>query len=458
MRLANFFKREKKSAPVSVPFESSFYSFLCNAGWQSLSAYQAILYYQQAYPLFNAIDIIAQEMMAIEPMLYNKQKKQFVDQHPLLDLLQKPNCDSTYSEFIYRFVGFYLLTGNNYCIATGEINRPPLELFIVPPQAVTISPGSDGLADNMNVGLFNGGYVFKRLEDKNRFRFVTYGQEIYQTKTFNPMNSTAALYGMSRLNSIYYEIEQYLAASIHNLSMLEKGANPSLVLTSDNALTDEQFQRLQEQMNRFYSGARNSGRAMILENGFTPERLTISNKDMDFATLKKDVTLNIFNTLRIPLPLISPDNMTLANMETAKLNLYDNAVLPLASVIFQELTNFLIPRFKNSENLKLTYDEGQIIALEPRRNEQLKIKKEMGVLTINEIRREMGYEDIEGGDIVYIASNHMPLNSSNDEIIRDDMTKSNIIALLEKQRDTKGNPLFTERDIKKILERAYRYG
>ena len=90
---------------------------------------------------------------------------------------------------------------------------------------------------------------------------------------------------------------------------------------------------------------------------------------MDFGELKKSTTETIFNAAKVPLPMISPDNMTLANMDAAKYNFYDNCILPLVKRVNSFLTKSVLSRYPNSENLEFTYDESDIEALEFRKTE-----------------------------------------------------------------------------------------
>ncbi len=86
--------------------------------------------------------------------------------------------------------------------------------------------------------------------------------------------------------------------------------------------------------------------------------------------LKIQTQVAIYNALKIPLPMISPEHMSLANMDTAKLNFYDNCIIPLFTKIANFLNENLLSRYKNSDNLQLTYDEAAIAALKPRLTEK----------------------------------------------------------------------------------------
>lgn len=448
-----------KSYPLSAT--TSFYEYLYQQGEYDLVSHVALKYYTKAAPVYAAIDLICTEISAIIPVLYDTRREVYISSHPFLDLLQYPNADSTYTEFIYAYAAYYLTTGNSFNIATGPIGRPPLELFAANPQRISITPHNvDLYADIINYSA-GGAIEFLRKEIGNRFRYYNEQKtaEIWQTKTFNPSISTKALYGLSKLNALTYEIEQYLESSIHNLSLLEKGGRPSGAFTTDARLSDDQLTRIQQQFNTYQAGAKNAGRILVFDGAeMDYKEMSQSNKDMDFANLKQQVTMMIYNALRIPLPLMSEGSMTMNNMSHAKLNLYDNAVLPIINRLFSELAYFLLPRYPKSENLILTYNPSDMIALEPRRNEELQKLSSLGVLTINELRSLIGYEEVEGGDDIYAPSTEIPIAhdaDSLDTIATDNSATSRetFTDIMRQQVDQEGDRLFTDDEIERIADR-----
>lgn len=408
--------RENKSA-IYPSLQDSLYQSLIWTGWNVLSAYVAISYYMQVAPLANAIDLISQEIKSINPLVYDPKNDRFIDDHPVLQLLKFPNADITFQEFVERFITYYLITGNAYTVAAGPVNRPPLELFIAPPQSVTISQGQDGFTETIIVTNQYQSRVFNRHELKGRFKYFDHNDEaeIYHTRTFNPYWGINQNYGVSKLCAIYYEIEQYILASHHNLSILDKGTKVSGSFVSDSELSDDQFQRLQEQVHSLFMGSNNAGRPVVLQGGVRFEKIEQGRADMDFDQLDKRVTYKIYNQLRIPLPLITTETTAQANMQVAKGNLYHNCIIPLARVMYKEWTDLLMRRYTGSENLILTFDMDDIEALQDLRLEEMTKLKGLDIYTINELRALRGDDPLKGGDVVYRGANQYP--AARDETI-----------------------------------------
>jgi HK97 family phage portal protein len=430
--MTNFFsKLFSKSKPVA---ERKFYdSYLTNGvyGYNGTSTtvtpQEAANYYTQVAPLFTAVDMISTSVATITLAINNPTADELVYNHPLLDLIERPNAQCSGTEFFIQLSNFYLLMGNVFVIATGPVNRPPLELQIVNPMSVNLKEGTDGYLDTITVNTSaNSSRVFSRKEVNGHFRYFDGAEtEIWHIKTYSPRIYAGQLMGMSPLNPISLELDQYLESSTHNLSLLKRGARPSGALKFSEMLTDDQFNRYQQQVDSFYSGSKNAGRLLLLENADFQE-MSQSNKDMDFATLKSSITNTIFTAFRIPLPLVNAEFSTYDNMKSSVLNFYDNAVLPLLDKLLSEMTAFLMFRYDKKELLTLSYDPESLEALEPRRVDKVQALQSSGVLTLNELRFVMGYEPLSGGDVVYIPSTMMPIDSDpNAQAEVDKLLKNN---------------------------------
>jgi HK97 family phage portal protein len=382
----------------------------------SVEPKRALYYYETVAPINTAIDMICDEVSSLDIIAEDVKTEELIYDHPLLSLLKAPNADLTQGEFIKQLSVFYAATGNCFLLATGPVNRPPAELFVINPSTVELVEGDDGFLEKIKVhGTQGETTTYSRQEVDGRFRYFNGGEaELWHIKSFHPRYGAGQLWGLPQLSSISLEIEQYIEASVHNLSLLKRGARPSGAVKVGEMLTDDQYQRLQHQLERFYSGSHNAGRSMILEGGDFIQ-MSQTNKDMDFATLKKTITETIYSALNIPLVLVSTDAATYNNLSLAQLSFYDNTVLPLSERLLLELTAFLMHRYGKKREIILRYDREEILALEPRRTQQIKFLQESNVLTTNEVRKLMGYDPLPGGDTLYIDSNKMALEDASLE-------------------------------------------
>ena len=443
-----WFKRNKKSDVIKTKSSSScdypsFYESLYASSHYDLAAYQAALYYTKTAPLYTAINLVSQEVASIQPIIKNIKTGKLINDHPLLDLLKSPNSDESYQDFIRAFSSFLMIAGENYLIATGLENSEPREILIVPPQSINITSWGNGISEityqTNNLSLdFIRQQPLQNKTNRERFFTQTNMQEIWQTIDFNPKVRSYRIRGMSPFTPLFYAIEQYINSDIHNLSLLKRGGRISGAFIYENELADDQFTRLREQINEIYGGAENAGKIALLEGeNVSYTELGMNLKDMDFLNLKNSVETAIYNALHIPLPIVKTETMTMSNTENGKLALYDNKVLPLIKRIFQELTLMLMPRYKNSEDLMLTFDPQEIPALESRRLAQLQIKVALGVMTMNEVRMDLNLDPVAEGDAVFGPASTIPI--AGDDLSGSDDTDNSDDSAGDSSDDSSGD-------------------
>ena len=382
--------------------------------------------YQQVEPVSDAVDTIGDKIGEIVPVLQKDITDEFIFKHELLDLLKKPNKNKTYFQFMKAASNFFIITGNCYwLISRSPVRNKILELFVLPPQQITYMLGSDGYVATYNYSPQGRTIRFERQDDLMQFRYFTDDgrHELLHLKDFNPRSLLYFVEGLSRLQGSVLSILQYKAGSIHNYSLLENGTRPSGMLKVNPQATLPQMKALRAELENMFTGSTNAGRTMIANSNMVEDFISFmtNNRDMDFATLKKEVKENIYQRLKIPLVLINTDAATFNNYKTAVLALYDDAVLPQ----YRQIMNFLMDNFRNYfdglEDINLFFDEMDIPALRERRVDDLKSVQTLTVLTDNEIRNKLGLKGYKGGNDIWKPTNQAPVS----ELLEGDNDDSN---------------------------------
>lgn len=405
------------------------YSFGLLNGANLLRNKQAWRYYENISPVFDAVDRKQKAMNTVKPAVFDTVDKVFyheetkgINATKILPFLKKPNREKNWLEFLNASVASYEITGDIFIMVTATNERSePLEFFYINPSDMTPIAGSDGTVQNWQLysNQFRESFFYVSDPVRGISSYFTKdgSKELWQIKTFNPRESRLDFFGLSPLNPILLEIEQYEHSNIHNASVLKNGATPSgvLVIDKDFTMNETQYARMKEQVNAKYSGAENAGNILILDGGKEFKQLSMNNKDMDFLNLLKFVREQIYITKGIPLPSVTSSAMTMNNFEETKYMLYDTDVLPFANIFYPELSSLLMRRFDDSGRYVLFYDKSTIPALEVKRNEAIKKKIETNLLTINEGRTEIGVEGIDGGDVLLVQSTMVPLGEAGTE-------------------------------------------
>jgi len=369
----------------------------------------ALLYYERCSPLFMCIRRIADAFACINFTLQDKITGEFITDHPVLDLLNSnPNDLETAFEFKKELASYYLASGNVFLLLTGNVDNPPLEIWTASP--INVTPNQE----TQNIGSYPESYFFNlfgattgtstirfhieqtpsglRYYNKDRMK------ELVHVKDFNPAIGALSYFGLSKSAPLFPEIEQYIQGNINNLALLRNGARLSLALVNNNneELTEDQYQRVKEQMEK-YKGASNAGKVIVLD-GLDAKEIGQSNTDMQFKEIHSSMRTAIANVYGFPLALFQESTMTLNNLQTARLLLAEDAVIPLAKTMNKKLTKLLLPRYPDTENLEFGIDLTEIEALKPEVLANTLVASQIKVNTKNELRQELGYPDIEGGD------------------------------------------------------------
>jgi HK97 family phage portal protein len=241
---------------------------------------------------------------------------------------------------------------------------------------------------------------------------VSGASAVMHFKTVNPLNEW---YGLSPLVAAAFSIDTLNSGAKWNKKLLDNDARPSGALTVRGGdgkpanLTDEQYSRLRSMMDEQFSGAANAGRPILLEGGLEWQELSISPKDLDFLQGKYASARDVAMALGVPPQLLGiPGDSTFANYEQANLSFWTDTVVPWLSWFMEGFNRWLTPKY--GEGLYLWYDEEMIPALEALRRQKADRVNAAGYMTINEKRRVMGLDDVEGGDVLLVPAANIPLD------------------------------------------------
>lgn len=371
-----------------------------------VSADQAYDYYETVAPLATAVDRIVDAAKTVWPVISDGDK--VLTEHPILDFLDNPGYGQTYEEFFKDYCTAYLLTNNAYLNIIGPLDRPPSAAQVIFPFNVMVEAGKDGYAESYSVTVGQGEQIqFKRNVKNGKWRF--FDGNIRELIHQKGVSDRTGLLGRSPLSAIKIELEQRVSSSRMNLSFINNGARPSGALSTEADLTDDQYQRVIDNVNNKHQGPENSGGIMVFTGGkWQYMEMSKSPKDMDYSLLLRECEEATAKRFNVPIPLIRGEQMTLSNMQTSELAFWQNAVFQLLTSVFSTWTRALAPRFK-ADGLFLTYNPSSISAMQLANYEQARMMRQADAYSDNEIRKVTGFEGYTGGDVVYKQASLVPV-------------------------------------------------
>ena len=344
-----------------------------------------------------------------------------IPDHPVLELLRKPSPYFSRSLFMETIAKNYMITGESCVVAIGGVARPPLELQPISPAKLTVPEGYGGLPANVNItgNTMSGVYMPRRKGNDIRYTRDSMAELVF-IRNYSTRNNSS-LRGQSLLASASSEVNQHILGGDHNVSILEKGGSVSLIFHFKEDMNDDDFEATKKRVRAQYGGARNAGEIGVTagKDSLEIKEMGSKVKDMDFANLQTMAKIAIANQYAFPLILLDTDAATENNYGNAKEALYDDAALPFAKILLGELSDFLLPRYgEDPAQLQIVPDVDSISSLATRRNRELKIRKDIGIETYNELRESIPNRSPlpEGGEVVYLAANMIPIDQAGKGI------------------------------------------
>jgi len=309
---------------------------------------------------FRSVKMIAEAAAAV-PLVLQDRARRF-DEHPLLDLLRRPNGAQGQADLLEALFGQLLLSGDGWVEAVQGEGQMPLELHVLRSDRMAVVPGPDGwpVAYDYAVG-----------GRKHRFDVSGPVPPVCHIRSFHPQDDH---YGFSPMQAAAMAVDVHNSASRWSKALLDNAARPSGALVwrggdGQGAMADEQFRRLSDEIEANYQGARNAGRPMVLEGGLDWKPMGFSPSDMEFHKTKEAAAREIALAFGVPPMLLGiPGDATYANYQEAHRAFYRLTVLPLAGRVAAALSEWL-SRF-TGEALELKPDLDQVPALTAERDAQ----------------------------------------------------------------------------------------
>lgn len=346
--------------------------------------------YRKNVIVYRCVNLIAQSASHV-PWIVSKSRNGLTERlitHHAYHLLKKPNPEKAGADFFGEVIASKLLHGNAYVLLS-PINSKPREIYLLP-------------ATSMEVVLDKYHPVGYRCNSANGSKSysidpITRMSRILHLKNYHPTNPH---YGLSCLDAASMSVDLHSQATHWNRSLLKNGARPSgalIVKESNGYLSDEQFDRLNEQLTERFTGSKNSGKPLLLEGGLAWQEMSINPKDMDFIESKNSAAREIALAFGIPPQLlgINGDN-TYSNMQEARLALWEETLIPLLDKLSDALGNWL--SYWYQEEITIDFDRDSISALTKKRENLWEKITYANFMTINEKRALVGLKAIENGD------------------------------------------------------------
>jgi HK97 family phage portal protein len=213
-------------------------------------------------------------------------------------------------------------------------------------------------------------------------------------------NSFYSIYrGVPRLSPALRTIQLMMSMRKFQDNFFKNGAVPGLVLKSPNTLSEKIKDRMLQSWQARYKPDAGGRRPLILDGGIEVDKISNVNfKELDFQAAISENEKIILKAIGIPPILLDSGNN--ANIRPNMRLYYLETVLPIVRKI-----NFAMERFFG---FVVKEDVTDIPALQPELADQASYFASLvntGIMTPNEARKILGYDEIEGHSDLRVPAN-----------------------------------------------------
>ena len=346
--------------------------------------------------VYAAVSLISNTIASI-PIQVRKVNKdgyqETIHDHYLLPLFDHNDNDITRFEMIKYTIQSLLLKGNGFIYVYRDGTGRARGLRWLPGDSVSI------VYNQVSNDLY---YICplvsnKRIEPVNMLHFK--------------VNSYDGINGRSVISYATRSIKNANATENSAMNFYDSGCNLNGVLKVNGSLTPQQKQDIRQSWRETMDG---QGLAVLQGNmEYTPIQMNVSDAQLiesrqfnvnDIArffninpTLLGDLTHSAYNTL-----------------EAAQEEFLVHTLMPYISIIEQEMTRKLFPPSEWDYTINL--DEIAILRTDKKNQADYYTQLlEKGVLSVNEVRKALGYAEVEGGDKHIVAYTDLTQNAIEGE-------------------------------------------
>lgn len=340
--------------------------------------------YQKNPVVHRAVRLVTEAAASVPWVVYEQVDGELVERAdtPLQALLARPNPRQAGRDLLEAVYGHLLIAGNAYVEAV-SVAGSVRELHVLRPDRMRVVPGADGWPEAWDYAV--GGRSVRFRGEPGRI------PPILHLSTFGPLDDH---YGFPPIEAAQVSLDVHNAASAWAKSLLDNSARPSGALVyapkDGGNLSDDQYQRLKQELEEGYQGARNAGRPLLLEGGLDWKAMSHSPRELDFIEAKREAAREIALAFGVPPMLLGiPGDNTYSNYAEANRAFWRLTVLPLVERTAAAIAGWLAPEF--GDRLVLGTDTDQVPALTQEREALWARINRADFLSVAEKRAAAGY-------------------------------------------------------------------
>jgi len=397
-------------APAEPIEERSFYSDALN--FNSVSSYVSSKNLRLS-TVFACTDILSNGIATLPINIYEVDETGFKKinyQHPLNKLLnlQPSTLFSSYN-FFKSLINSLLLKGNAYALINKDNKGNIIEIRYLPFEWVTVN--YNWQLDKINYTVL--GYP-KPIESINILHFWQYTEDY--------------VHGVSVIDYAINTLKSASDAENHAANFFKSGAASNGLLKSEKKLDDTQKRDIKNAWFSAFNDPTTSGIALI-PNGLEYQSISINPKDSMLLESRQYSVIDICRFFRVsPVKVFDLTHSSYSSLEQTNLDFYETSLKPLIILIENEFNR----KFFSDSTQSIKFDVTDMLSTDKITTANYyKTLLDSGVLTVNEVRKQLNFSEIETGNENYIQLNMATLTNINKGVVAPEQVKEQQKTALE---------------------------
>lgn len=392
----NFGNKRKQPEVKEVKEErSSFSDYLLYNGSTAYSTDKSML----LSAVYRCVEVISDSVaqLPLEPYKMDAQgyKVKFTS-HPTYKLLNKePNQRMTRFTFIKTLIVSTLLRGNGYAYIERDGKGDAVALHLIPSELVTINRPKT-LKEPIKYGIAGLGTV----ESKDMIHILNFSYD--------------GVVGISTLQHARHSLGLATDSESHAAGFFKGGANIAGILKADGHLAPDQKQQIKQTwMMAFNPDYGNPNGVALLEGNFTFEPISVNPSDAQLLETRQFNVVDICRFFGVsPVKAFDLSKSSYSTVEATELAFLTDTLSPLLEKIELEFERKL---YKPSEkdSIDVRFDTAMLLRADKQSlANYYQTLFNIGVVSPNDIRKQLDLPALEGGDNTFVQVNIQTLEKA----------------------------------------------
>lgn len=321
--------------------------------------------------------------------------------HPSYRILNKePNNRMTRFTFIKTLVVSTLLKGNGFAYIERDNKGNAIALHYIPSELVTIIPPTT-IGENV---MYNVTGLSNSVESCNMIHILNFSYD--------------GITGISTLSHAKNTLGLAMDSESHASGFFKGGANLAGILTVQSTLTSKQKQDLKTSWQTAFSPTTGQPNGVaVLEGNMEFKPITVNPSDAQLLETREFNVIDICRFFGVsPVKAFDLSKSSYSTVEATNLSFLTDTLSPLLEKIELEFER-KIYKPSEKESIDVRFDTSRLLRADKQSlANYYSTLFNIGVVSLNEIRKELDLASVEGGDNHFVQVNLMEVNKAAQNI------------------------------------------